>query len=135
MITLSDGINTIPLPYDLFWEDENWAAVEQTATRSVTGKLILQSMPRVAGRPITLGPPPVGGGGWMRRALLPQIRTWLNTPGQALTLVIRGSSFPVQFRHHDGDPYSDEPVRWFSDANDTDWVIPTFRFITTEAAS
>ena len=135
MITLSDGTNTIPLPYDLFWEDEHWAAVEQTATRSVTGKLILQSMPRVAGRPITLVPPPGGNGGWMPLANQAQITDWLNTPGQLLTLTLQGTEYPVQFRHHDGQAYESEAVLWYVDMQPTDWVIPTLRFITVEAAS
>ena len=56
-ITLSDGTTTLVLDPDLYWEDEfAWAAVEQSMTRGLTGRPIIQAALRHYGRPITLRP-------------------------------------------------------------------------------
>lgn len=131
MITLSDGLATVELPYDLVWTDRNWSPVAQSFTRSVTGAVILMEASGRQGRPITLEPPRRGGGWWPMREEA-QIQVWLGTPGQTLTLTIRGSTHAVRFRHHDGAAYTSQPLCDYTDPLPEDFVIPTFRFITVE---
>lgn len=131
MITLSDGNTTLELPYDLDWSDRHWAPVEQSMTRGITGKPLIQEAVRQLGRPITLAPPQQGGGWWPMREEA-QVKVWLSTPNQTLTLTIRGAAHTVRFRHFDGDAYVSQPLCDYSDPRPEDYVIPTFRFITVE---
>lgn len=128
LITLSDGITTVELPYDLVWTDEfSWAATEQAVTRGLTGAPIVQVMARIAGRPITLTPPDAGG--WMPRSTWSQIQIWLDAPGQRLTLTLRGVAHLVVFRHQDTGAEA-EPLFHYADPDGADYVRPTFRFLT-----
>ena len=129
-ITLSDDTTTIELPEDLRWSDRNWSPVEQSFTRSVTGKPIIMVDASQYGRPITLQAPDRGG--WMLATKEPQIITWHNTPGQKLTLNFHGEIHVVQFRHHDGQGYESTPLRFLINPGPDHQVIPTFRFITVE---
>ncbi len=129
-ITLSDGANTVELPADLNWIDRTWSPVEQSFTRSVTGKAIIQVAAAQLGQPITLQAPDRGG--WMLAENEPQIITWHNNPGQKLTLDFHGDTHTVQFRHHDGLGYESTPLRFQINPGPDHRVIPTFRFITVE---
>lgn len=129
MITLTADGTTLALDPDLKWSDEyQWAAVEQTVERGLNGALIVHVAPRQAGRPITLEAS--DSAGWMTRAAMAQLGAWGDTPGQVMTLNLRGASYPVMFRHHDGGPFDAYPLVDYSDPADTDWVVPTLRFMT-----
>lgn len=131
-ITLAAGATVLQLDPDLIWSDEyDWAATEQSMTRSLTGKPILQYGTRIAGRPITLTAS--DNAAWMTRATMAQLQAWADTPGQALTLTLRGIDYPVVFRHHDGGPFEVEPVVDYADPDPADWVIATLRFMTLPA--
>lgn len=129
MITLTDGTTTLELDPDLYWEDEHdWAPVEQTLTRSLTGKPIIQIGARDGGRPITLRSFD-NTSGWITRADMTQLTTWASTPGQTLTLNIHGTGYTVMFRHQD-TAHQGEPVVFFSDPDPTDYLTATLRFMT-----
>ncbi len=124
-ITLSDGTTTIELHRDLFWSDENdWQPVEQTATRTITGALVVQSSSRVAGRPITLAPEDESSA-WMARSVIEALRNFAAVPGKTMTLTLRGVSRSVIFRHHDGNAIEARPVVHYND------VLPTDRYLCT----
>lgn len=128
-ITLSDGTTTLVLDPDLYWEDEfSWAAVEQSMTRGLTGRPIIQVALRHYGRPITLRPFD-DSSAWMTRADMTQLRAWADVPGQALTLSLHGTPYRVMFRHQDG-AHAAEPVTFYSDAGAEDWLLVTLRFMT-----
>lgn len=128
MITLAVESTTVTLPEDLAWIDEfSWAATAQTVTRGLTGKPIIQAALLVDGRPITLEPP--SDGGWMPRSAWSQIQTWLNTPGQRMTLTLRGNAHLVEFRHVDGGAGAVD-VLHYADPGSEHFIQPTFRFIT-----
>ncbi len=102
MITLSDGVDTITLHKDLLWSDEAfWNAVEQTAKRTVTGAMIVQSGTRVKGRPITLEPEDDASAPTTRE-VLDQLRNWAAVPGKTMVLTLGGVGYDVIFRHQDG---------------------------------
>lgn len=128
-ITLTDGVVTLDLDPDLYWEDEfTWASVEQSMTRGLTGRPIIQIGTRAGGRPLTLRPFDESSA-WMTRADMAQLRIWADEPGQVLTLTIRGTAYQVMFRHQDG-PHEAQPVVFYADPDSTDWVLATLRFMT-----
>lgn len=112
--TLSVGGTSVDL-VDLLWSDEfAWQPVAQQVDRSITGALIVQASQMVAGRPVTL----TGGSadrGWMSRDAVLQCGAWAATAGQVMTLVWRGTTYSVIYRHQDGaieaspvDPRTDD---------------------------
>jgi len=128
-ITLSDGTITLTLHPDLYWEDEwSWAAVEQTMSRSLTGRPIIQIGTRTAGRPITLRPFD-DSSAWMPITTMTQLRAWADTPGKVLTLTLRGAAHTVMFRHHD-EAHSAEPVAFYNAPASSDWLLVTLKFFT-----
>lgn len=130
MITLSDGTTTITLHPDLFWSDENWAPVEQTSQRTVTGALVVSASLRVAGRPVTLEPED-DSSAWMLLATITQLRNWAAAPGQSLTLTLRGTTRSVIFRHHDGAGVEAKPVKHQSDVDNADFYTCVLRLMET----
>lgn len=134
MITLSDGTATVELPDDLYWEDEHWSPVEQAMSRSLTGAAIIQVAAAQKGRPITLAPPSRwgSGGGWMKREHIPQIQAWADTPGQVLTLTLRGQAHSVVWRHQDAPAFEAENLWHSTDPQPDQWCMPTFRLMTVE---
>ncbi|HEY0953977.1 MAG TPA: hypothetical protein VGE36_04420 [Roseateles sp.] len=110
-ITLSVGATSVALPADLYWSDElAWHPVGQSATRSVTGALIVQvQATTTAGRPITLAPP-VELASWLPRSVLLQLRAWADVPGQVMQLQLHGALRDVMWRHQDGEVITTRPV-------------------------
>lgn len=128
-ITLTYSGTTLDLPADLLWIDENdWAPVEQSVQRSISGALIVSAASRIAGRPITLRPEN-DSSAWMMRSVLNTLVTWATFPERQMTLSIRGTSYDVIFRHHDGQAIEASPVIHYNDAQPTDPYIVTLRFM------
>lgn len=101
MNTLSDGTTTIQLPDGLRWVDQHkWAAVGQSSERSITGKYLIDQMPKIGGRPITLQADH-DRAGWARYSFIVQVQAWADIPGQELTLVFFGQTHTVLFRHEE----------------------------------
>ena len=97
-ITLAVSTTTLTLPSDLEWTDEySWQPVEQETEFSITGALIVQTGERQAGRPITLAGETDRS--TLLRAALDQLATWAATPGQEMTLTMRGAAHTVIFDH------------------------------------
>ncbi len=104
MITLTDGTATVSLPDDLDWTDElSWSPVKQSADPSITGATIVQIQARQSGRPITLEGTDTR---YVSGAGVAQLHAWSQTPGQQLTLTLRGVARPVIFRHHDAPAFT-----------------------------
>lgn len=132
-ITLTDGTTTIELDPDLYWSDEHqFAAVEQSVERSLSGALIVQHAIKTAGRNITLQPIDERSA-WMRSAVLDQLRAWEAQPALVLTMNLRGANFNVIFNRANGSPIEAPPVTFVSDSVDGDfgdWYRITVRFLT-----
>lgn len=126
-ISLTVGATVAVLSPDLFWSDENWAPVEQTATRTLTGALVVSSALRVSGRPITLGPIDAESA-WMYLPVLAQLRTWAATPGQQMVLSLRGVDRTVVFRHQDV-AIEATPIAHYSDTDASDYHLVTVRLL------
>ncbi|CAG2126919.1 hypothetical protein LMG31506_00238 [Cupriavidus yeoncheonensis] len=128
-ITLAVGTTVVALSPDLYWSDENnWAPVEQTAQRTITGALIVSAATRQGGRPITLEPSD-DESGWMTRAVIDQLRNWAAVAGQQMVLTLRGQDRTVIFRHHDGAGIEAHPVVHYSDVVDGDFYLATVRLM------
>ena len=131
-ITLTAGGTTLVLDPDLHWSDEfDWAAVEQSIQRSLTGALIIHAAAKIKGRPITLAPPD-DGAGWMPRASLVQLQALEADPSLTLTLSLRDATYTVAFRRADGAPIEAQPVEFVADplpGDFGDWYLTTIRLI------
>jgi hypothetical protein len=136
-ISLSDGTTTLVLHPDLLWADKNkWLPVSQTEQRTVTGALIVSAEAMVGGRPITLQPENESSA-WMPLTTLTQLGNWAAVPGQALTLTLNGTTYPVIFRHPSnggGQAAVDAtPLVHYSDEQAADWYLITVRLLDTSA--
>lgn len=130
-VNLTDGTDTVTLHPDTSWADEfQWHPVEQTATRTVTGALVVSAAARVAGRPITLQSSEDAA--WEHRETVDgQLRNWAAVPGKVLVLTLRGTERDVIFRHHDGVAFEATPVVLYrdSDIDDTDFYRYVLRLM------
>ncbi|QRQ86248.1 hypothetical protein [Cupriavidus oxalaticus] len=127
-ITLAVGATTVTLSSALYWSDENnWAPVEQTAERTITGAMIISAAQRIGGRPITLEPAD-DESGWMRRDVIDQLRNWAAVAGQQMTLTLCGQERTVIWRHQDGG-FEANPVVHYDDVVDTDNYLATLRLM------
>ena len=130
-ITLTVGATTVTLHPDLQWVDEfTWHPVEQAVQRSLTGALIVDVRARVSGTPITLAPADAKAA-WMPRATITQLKTWAATPGQEMTLSLRGTSYTVMWRHHEAPALSAAPVQDYDDVDPDDWYRATLKLMVT----
>lgn len=126
---LTFGATTVVLSDDLFWADENnWNPVEQTAQRTITGALIVQSAQRVGGRPITLQPIDESSA-WLSRDIIDQLRNLAAVAGRELTLTLRGTNYDVIFRHQDGAAVDAKPVVFYRDEVAGDFYLATLRLM------
>lgn len=135
VITLAVGAVTLELDPDLQWSDEfDWSPVEQAIEYSLTGALIVDHGLRQAGRPITLDAPS-DDAAWMPRGVLTQLQAWEADPALAgMTLNLRGTTYDVIFRRHDGAPIEARPVTFVADplpGGFGDWYLTTLRFMVT----
>ena len=127
-ITLTKNTTTIILPPDLVWADEAWSPVESNAERGLTGAQIIQIGIKQAARPITLVPPERGA--WMPYASATTLATWRDTdPEGNLTLLLRGTTRTVRWRHHD-TALTWEYLRHRTTPQAGDYVLPTLRLET-----
>jgi len=138
ILTRTDTSATIILPDDLFWQDEAWSPVVQSAERSLTGALILQEATRVAGRPITLsGYSGQGGqGSAITKAKGDELLAWAAIACLPMTLERLGVTYNVRWNHASGSPVSLVPIIFWvnigEDSADDPWYAPTIRLITHE---
>lgn len=128
-ITLTDGTTPITLRDDALWADEfGWPGVVQQAEYSLTGALIVETSAMQAGRPITLTG--ADDRAWLPYADLQQLQTWAATPGQQLTLTLRGVARAVVFDLRNGSPISAAPVLTIDNppAADDPYILSALKF-------
>lgn len=128
-ITLTYSATALTLNSDLQWvEEHSWQAVVQSAQRSITGALIVQSGQALLGQPITLQPPDANSA-WMTKAVVDTLKTWANVAGREMTLSIGGVTKTVMFRHQDGPGVEATPVVFFrgDDVVSSDFYLVTIR--------
>lgn len=127
-ITLSDGVTTLTLPGDLAWTDEyTWSPVVQESGYSLTGALIIETASKLAGRPITLQG--AADCAWITRAMVNQLSSWRDVPGQQLTITLRGTARTVTFRHEDAPVIEADPILFYGDPIDDDDYRATIKLM------
>lgn len=132
-ISLAVSGTTLSLHEDLYWADEfDWHPVEQTMTRTITGASVIQVAERLDGRPITLQPEDEQSA-WMTRDAVEQLRNWAAVPDLTATLTLRGTSYLVRFRHHEGSPIEARPVVHYNTVDDADFYLVTVRLMEVAA--
>lgn len=121
--TLTLGVTTLTLDPDMLWEDEfKWKPVEQKTAYTITGALIVESMAKLAGKPITLS------GGWLARSVLDTLTTWAAIPGQTMTLSLRGVDHTVVF-DHENVAVDAQPIIDYAEPDAADQYAVTLRFL------
>lgn len=112
----------IELRADLLWSDEfSWAPVAQAMRRALDGSPVIFTRALSGSRPITLEA--AEDRGWMTRATLEAVNALAMVPGGVFTLEIRGTSYPVMFRHHDGQAITATPLYPFANPRPDDVYI------------
>lgn len=122
-----DGLD---LPAALLWSDEfAWSPVAQAARRTLGGSLVVFTRELAGGRPITLEA--AEDRAWMTRAQVEGVSAMAAIPGGVFTLEIRGKSFPVMFRHQDGQPaVTANPLIPFANPQPGDFYIAKLLLMT-----
>ena len=116
------GGTAVALPPDLLWVNEfGWSALAQSKERGITGALIVDVAPRVAGRSVILQ----GGvnSGWLTRSCLKQLQILASQPAAQFDLSWNGEVLRVAFDHgseESSPPVFASPVVEYSDPLDGD---------------
>lgn len=125
MITL-DGIN---LPAGLLWPDEFSAArVAQSVRRTLDGSVVVFYGEMRAGLPITLESEPDAG--WLTRTQVEAIALRAVSPGGVYTLVLRGQSWQVMFRHQDAPAFVANALVPMANPQPGDFYLATLKLMT-----
>lgn len=128
-IILSDGVDTISLHADAYWDDEHsWHPVEQAVARGITGALIISVATRIGGRPITLRSIDENSA-WVQRPTVDALRNWAAVAGKQLTLTLQSQTFTVVFRHHEPPALEASPVKFQREDDDADWFTVVVRLM------
>jgi len=125
VITL-DGI---ALPAGLLWSDEfAAAAVAQTVRRTLDGSMVVFYGELRAGLPITLESEPDAG--WLTRAQVEAVALRAASPGGVYTLVLRGATRSVMFRHQDAPAFEAKPLISIANPQPGDFYLATLKLMT-----
>ena len=106
---MATTLNGVTLPLSLQWSDEfSSSQVSQTAKKTLDGNVVVYYGQLKNGRPITLES--VSDGGWVQKSVVDQLQLIANTAGGVYTLSLRGVTYSVMFRHHEGVAFEARPV-------------------------
>jgi hypothetical protein len=105
---MTTTLNTIPLPNDLQWLDEFAPKVVQQLKTTLDTTPHIMAISRSTGIPITLRS--WDDGAFVTRSTVLLLQNSADQPGLSMPLVLRGASFQVMFRHHDGQAFLAEPI-------------------------
>ena len=107
-MTTHHTLGTTIIPRGMVWVDEfDWVPVERAMTYSLTGALLVDVAPCLAGRPITLAGEVDAG--WLGRGVVAQLYALASATDATYTLTLAdGRTFSVRFA--DGNPIEAEPI-------------------------
>jgi hypothetical protein len=115
---MTTSLNAIPLPNDLQWLDEFAPRVIQQLKTTLDTAPHITAISRSTGIPVTLKS--WDEGAFVTRSTVLLLQNAADQPGLSMPLVLRGASFQVMFRHHDGQAFSAEPVEDIANPGDDD---------------
>ena len=120
-------LDAVTLPADLTWTDEfDWSPLEQTASYTLTGALVLETGQRQAGRAITLAGSELSA--WADRQTVAALYAKLTASGPMTLTLNDGRTFQVAFRHGD-TPVAARPVVDFRLPANSDFYSLIVRFM------
>lgn len=130
--TITGGGTTVTLSEDLLQvEEHGWSPIRTSETQTLTGALWVDVSVVQAGQPLILA-----GGidrdgfpyGLMTRAEFTTLRAMADTAGLECTLIHRGVTYQVIWRHAEPPALDARDLIDYADPLPTDWVIPTLKF-------
>lgn len=125
MITL-DGI---ALPAGLLWSDEfALSRVAQSVRRTLDGSVVVFYGELRSGWPITLESEPDAG--WMTRSQVQAVALRAASPGGVYTLVLRGQTHSVMFRHQDAPGFEARALVSLANPQPGDFYLATLKLMT-----
>lgn len=128
MITLTYQGTPLTLPDDLDWTDEHsWSPVVQEANHTLSGTLVVETAEKLAGRTITLES--ADDRAWLPYTSVQTLRAWAAIPGAEMTLVLRGQSRQVVFRHQDAPAVEAWPILFKASYQTDDWWRVNLKFM------
>jgi hypothetical protein len=125
---MTTALNAIPLPNDLQWLDEFAPKVVQQLKTTLDTAPHITAINRSTGIPITLRS--WDDGAFVTRSTVLLLQAAAEQPGLVMPLVLRGASFQVMFRHHEGQAFSAEPVKQIANPGQDDLYRITLNLIT-----
>lgn len=125
MIILDD----IHLPAGLLWSDECTSSrVAQTVRRTLDGSVVVFYGQLQAGLPITLESE--ADAGWFTRAQVEALALRAASPGGIYTLVLRGQTHRVMFRHHEPPAFEARVLVNSANPQPGDYYTATLKLMT-----
>ena len=120
---------TIALPSGLLWPDEysGMNPVAQTVKRRLDGGLAVYPRAQIGGRAITLT---ATADHWLTRAQADALTALAADPGGVYPLTLRGQTYSVMFRHHDGRSLDLVPLIDYEDPEADDPIIGSINLMT-----
>lgn len=121
-------LNGLALPA-MLWPDEfNAQQVAQTSKRTLAGGIVVFHNQLTAGQSITLESSEKAG--WLRRSQVQALKAMADQSGLVMSLSLRGQSYSVTFRHHEGNAFEAEPVFPYANPTADDYYIASIRLMT-----
>lgn len=123
------ALDGIALPAGLLWSDEFAASrVAQSVRRTLDGSVVVFYGELRAGLSITLESEPDAG--WLTRAQIGALALRAASPGGIYTLVLRGQTWQVMFRHHDAPAFEARPLVPLANPQPGDFYLATLKLMT-----
>ncbi|MDP2794724.1 MAG: hypothetical protein Q8O25_11725 [Sulfurisoma sp.] len=122
-------LDTLPLPAALIWADEYASqAVAQTARRTLDGGQVVFYGGVTGGRQITLQAGEDTG--WLTKTQADAVALRAASPGGVYTLILRGQTFQVMFRHHEPPAFEATPLWPLANPQPGDFYLATLKLMT-----
>lgn len=123
------SLDGIALPVGLLWSDEFASSrVSQNVRRTLDGSLVVFYGEMRAGRPITLESQ--SDAGWMTRVQVEALALRTASPGGVYTLMLRGHTWQVMFRHHEAPAFEARPLVALANPQPGDFYLATLKLMT-----
>lgn len=122
-------LDGIALPAGLLWSDEFTATpVAQAVRRTLDGSVVVFYGEMRAGLPITLESE--ADAGWLTRAQVEAVALRAASPGGVYTLMLRGQTWQVMFRHQDAPAFEAKPLIPLANPQPGDFYLATIKLMT-----
>jgi hypothetical protein len=113
----------------LVWQDEYTAqSVSQTRSRTLNGGQVVFYSSLTGGREITLES--ASDTGWLTKTQIEALKGMADSPGEIMSLTIRGTSHQVMFRHDAPPAFEAVPLFPFANPTANDYYLAKIKLVT-----